>query len=83
MMLELPNKLSKIYMLSENNIEYKNVLKEVIIFNKNYWKTMTLNDKINLKSWYPLTNSTCGRYTPTIFHILHYINLEFCNDPNI
>lgn len=80
-MIPVPNDLFKIYLLSENDKDYKFYLDNIIKYNKTYWRTMNLNSRINLKSAYHFTNSTTGRYTPNIFYILHEINMEFCKQP--
>lgn len=48
-----------------------------------YFKQLTLHERINLKSWYPLINPTTCKTDKTLFHILHLINLDFCKAPNI
>lgn len=74
--------LYQVYMKSEGDNGYKEILDKIIVHNKQAWRArIGLHERINLKSAYHFTNSTSGRYTPNIFHILHCINLEFCTQP--
>lgn len=50
---------------------------------REYFNQLSLHERINLKSWYPLINPTTCKTDKTLFHVLHLINLDFAKVPNI
>lgn len=79
--MNLEGELIRIYFYTEGTKGYKNLFPLIIKRNIEFFKKMPIHWRINLKSAYHLTDSTSGRFTPNLFHILHLINMEFCLQP--
>jgi len=55
--------------------------KKVFSHNKKLYQKIPLHYRINLKSWYPLSKATTAN--ESLMAVLHLINMDFCQEPNI